>query len=138
MLGCLYYYLDDGEDSFKEIYGGDVFTVVNSRQFKDFISKWFDNRGSLFCEPYFFDGFFGTFSDDTYFPRADNADDGDGWNTRWTWAKEGITLITEEECGYGDWRGQIFIDVSIEEYFKSELKEIIELFNPNSLNKHGI
>ena len=75
VLGCLYYYLDDGEDSFKEIYGGDVFTVVNSRQFKDFISKWFDNRGSLFCEPYFFDGFFGTFSDDTYFPRADNADD---------------------------------------------------------------
>ena len=126
-IGSLTYNLEVlGKNTFIETFA-DIHKIVNSELFIQFTNKWFDLNGSLFREPFFFDGFFGRFSDDSLLSRADNADD--GWNTRWTWGKEDITLIFNEECGYGDWKNGIFIDASIEDEFKSELNAIIELFN---------
>lgn len=131
-LGCLTYDLKDlGVDFFKESFG-EIYEIVNSKMFFDFINKWFELDGALFSEPSFFNGFFGRFSSNGNLGYPDNYDETKNSKV-YLWDEEKIEIkLLKGLDNFNDLRDKIFIDAALEVEFRSHLNMIIELFNPDS------
>ncbi len=130
-LGSLTYELKmSGDISFKESFG-DIYEIVNSKLFSEFTNKWFDPDGSVFSEPSFFDGFFGQFSSYGELGYPDNYEEENSKVLLWDKEKIKINLLEGIDC-FDELSDTIFINQLLEVEFKSHLKLIIELFNPDA------
>ncbi|TYA55715.1 hypothetical protein [Formosa maritima] len=101
-LGILYHDLIDLGDSFiKEDYS-EFLEIIYSEELSNFTNKWFECNGSLFKEPIFLDGTYGSYS---------------------AYGNQELDI---------DISDSIFIDSTKETEFLKELESIIDLFKVKS------
>ena len=126
ILGLAFNDFKNGDEELISNYDG-IFQILCSKQFEEFINKWYDVDGAIFNEGPFFDGIFGRFSSYGNLGYPDNYED--GISEIYHWDKEGIKIKFSEKRSIDELQGKLFIASSIESIFKNELNEIIELFN---------
>jgi hypothetical protein len=122
---------------------GADFSIIADNAFSQltaFTGKYLTN--TYFSEPYFIDGAYGRFSDYGELDYPDNYEEfkEDHKLELLSWDKERIKirLLNNNNrpgfprIGFDDIRDNIFINVAIEDEFKSQLESLKELLNPNS------
>jgi len=101
-LAILYHDLKDlGENFVKENYS-EFLEIIYSEELSNFTNKWFECNGSIFKEPIFLDGTYGTYS---------------------VYGSEKLDEELQEAI-----TDNILIDVTKSNEFREELKGLIELF----------
>jgi hypothetical protein len=132
VLGVLFNDFKNGRETFETNYQ-DIFDIVCTKQFENYINKWYDADGALFQEGPFFDGIFGRFSAYGDLGHPDNHEE--DICEVYHWKDNTIKIIFSEKRSIDELYGKLFIDTNVESLFKNELQTIIELFNSND-NKY--